>query len=132
MNQENEKLDSERWPLPWHRHNTRLLAANGAVVATFPVEGELLFGGGIAGVVERGDIIEATTSRLQLRRNAWLEQRVKALEESLAQSISHWDSVISAEGSEFGNGVFDSVKDSVEDWRELLSKRPGCVVPVKP
>lgn len=125
----NSILNSKRWPLPWHRHNTRLIAANGAIVATFPVEGEALFGGGIAGVVERGDIIEQATGKHSQRRNAWLEKRVTMLESALTQSVAHWDSVISAEGEEFGFGVFDSVKDSLEDWRKLLPERSSKATP---
>jgi hypothetical protein len=113
---------ASRYPFPWCRHNTTLRAANGATVATFPVDGPILTEG-IGGVVYRGDIIEQSVNRMSRRRNEWLERRVAALESALRQSVAHWDSVVAAEGTEFNPGQFDSVKDGLEDWRELVTKK---------
>ena len=128
MNSQNTVIENpadasaSRYPFPWIRHNTTLRAFNGETVATFPVHGPVLTEG-IGGVVYRGDIIEQAVNRMSRRRNEWLEKRVAALEAALKQSVSHWDSVVAAEGSEFNPGQFDSVKDGLADWRALVAPK---------
>lgn len=45
--------------------------------------------------------------------------KIKALVGALRQLIGHWDAAIACEGTEFSNGAFDSVKDTLEDARDL-------------
>jgi hypothetical protein len=128
------------WPFPWKRHNATILAANGAAVARLPcdIEAEGV-SDAICGVVHRGDFIlkacnanpEDVRERLGKRsllegRAQFLEARTIALEKHIEQLIAHWDAAIASEGSEFSNGAFDSVKDTLEDARTLLNtKRQG-------
>ncbi len=131
---------TEKFPFPWRRHNTRILAHNGATVANLPVDTDVAtnslgsFTDQLDSVLARGafilaacevnpeDVYTKIGKRSMLeRRNDFLETRVKALEGHMDQLVAHWDSVIAAEGGEFNNGAFDSVKDVLHDAREALT-----------
>ena len=118
-----EALASEHYPFPWHRHNCRILASNGAIVAILPSSMETEGLDAIGHVVERGDIIEGYTGKMTLRRNDWLETRVAQLEEQGRKLISHFDAIIAAEGEEFSCGAFDMAKDTLDEAREVIGNK---------